>query len=76
MEWNIVGEHPVNHPGELSCGGHDGFAFPFLFGNPVIEMGEKTVCACGHVDPGALNEEVPDGGGSLFGDVAVVVCGG
>ncbi len=76
MEWNIFGEHPVDDPGEFSGGGHDGFAFSFLFGDPVIETGEETVCGLGDVDPGALDKEVADGGGSLFGDVAVVVDGG
>ena len=75
MEWNIFGEHPVDDPGEFSGGGHDGFAFSFLFGNPVVEMGEEAVGAAGDVDPGALDKKIPDGGWSLFGDVAVVVCG-
>lgn len=75
MEGYILGKHPVDDPGEFAGGGHDGFAFSFLFGDPVVEVGEVTVCALGDVDPGALDEEVPDGGGSLFGDVAVVVCG-
>ena len=75
MERDIIDEHPVDHPGEFTCRCHDVFAFSFLFGDPVIEMGEEAVGAAGDVDPGALDKEIPDGGGSLFGDVAVVVCG-
>jgi hypothetical protein len=76
MEGNIFGEHPVDHPGEFPGGGHDGLAFTFLFGNTVIETGKKTVRGLGDVDPGALDKEIADGGGSLFGDVSVVVDGG
>jgi hypothetical protein len=76
MEGDIFGEHPIDHPGEFPGGGHDGFAFSFLFGNPVIELGEVAGWAVGDVDLGALDKKVPDGGGALFGDVSVVVCVG
>jgi len=75
MERDIIDEHPVDDPGEFPGGGHDGFAFSFLFGNPAVEVGEEAVGAARDMDPGALDKEIPDGGGSLFGDVAVVVCG-
>jgi len=76
MERDIFGEHPVDDTGEFACRCHDGFAFSFLFGNPVVEVGKKAVGAASDMDPGALDKEIPDGGGTLFGDVAMVVCGG
>ena len=76
MERDIIGEHPVDDSGEFPGGGHDGFAFSFLFGDPVVEVGEVAGWTVGDVDPGALDKEVADGGGSLFGDVSVVVCVG
>ena len=71
MERFLFPQHPVDHPGELPGGGHNGFTLPFFLGDAVVE-GSQVALAAGDVHPGALDEEESDGGRSPFGDTAMV----